>query len=231
MKIAEWKDTIEAERNYWVNAIEVWMATDGLERARDVYWAYKAEIILESLRCLDALPMDDSRILEIGGGLVDVMRWFEKGSLYAIEPLWLFFEQYRQRLSWEGLREDVIPFASKAEGDYFQPKALFDIVLILNTLDHCEDPEVVMRRISYMIKPGGLLYESTTVWGDKKVNINSLAKTHPHLFQGGELRMLIKRNGFEEVGDPYCGGNINEPWTARWQEGAWPTYLRVWRRR
>jgi len=231
MKIGNWQETIEAEKAFWARWLDIFYQNEGDKRAGRVQWEFKADIIAESLRCLGAYPTDESRVLEIGGGLIDTMRWLDKGKLYAIDPLWDFFEAHRPRLGvrWQPLRHDVVFITERAE-DLPLDSGPFDIALILNALDHCENPTEVMRRISATMKDRGLLYESTTAWAYGKVDVRTLGQTHPNVFHADELHRMIASFGFGLLEDPFCGKDINEPWTAEWTEASWPTYLRVWRR-
>lgn len=235
MKIGDWQETMKAERAFWIEWIDRFFE-EGRTETRSLDWDYTVNIIIESLRCLGAYPTDDSKVLEIGGGLVDRIRWLDKGKLYAIDPLWDFFEQHRPNLglAWEALRHDVTLIANKAE-ELPLDSGPFDIVFMLNTLDHCEDPGEILRRLCVTMKKGALLYESTAVWSreyveSKGIGPDNLGKSHPRMFVNDDLHEIFSGFGFGLVENPLGDKDLDEEWTRNWTGKEWPTHPRVWRK-
>lgn len=232
MKIGDWQETMLEEKNFWTGWVDR-LIRDGFTSIDcEFQWKRDADIILTILECQNVCLTDNTRILEIGGGLIGTIRYFQVGQLFAADALGEFFIEQHKRLGkpWQKVRHDVNYISQKAE-DLPLDSGPFDIVLIINSLDHCEDPMEVLRRLAKVTREGGWLFEATSVWSiDSWQNPEVLGRGHPHLFRGDELNQALKSVGFHLVEDPLCGKDVDELWTTEWTKASWPCYLRIWRR-
>lgn len=140
-----------------------------------------------------------TRILEIGGGAVGIIRWFDEGQLFALDPLGELFESSFPHLplSEYALRGDVKYIAKPIEGLGSARAGRFDIVLMLDCLDHCRVPEEALRAIHKALKAKGVFFESTTAFKrDMALSPEYLAH-HPWGWTAEELVELIEAQGFE----------------------------------
>lgn len=226
MQMAEHWDTAQVyEADHWTRFIE--NCKEGGERHWLDLWAPQAKLIVRILT--EAHRMDAGlQVLEIGGGAIGHIRWFPVGELAAIDSLGAIFEREFPALDVGeyNLRRDVTYFGYRAEDMPVETDDRFDVVLMLNTLDHCDSPLRVMSEIRRVIKPNGWLFESTTVFsGGQPESDHEYTKMHPHIFMG--QRSLLK---FMES----CGFlELHEPLTHEWVGESGPLYdqvLHIWRK-
>lgn len=74
------------------------------------------------------------------------------------------------------------------------PTASADLVIIENALDHVSDPAAVLREISRLLRPGGLLWLLVDL-------SNHRDHMHPHCFDAAAVRALLGATGFVVVQD------------------------------
>lgn len=198
-----WKIAQFNERDHWERLIgNCAKGGEGLggERPWLNLWASQAAFLWPLINSLKNVT-EETRILEIGGGAVGLIRWFEEGQLFALDPLGDLFvasfptlplDEYRLR---KDMKYIVAP-AEVAANLGFSP---FDIVLLLNCLDHCRSPVQVLRSIHATLAKGGLLFESTTAFKQKYTHSWAYLKYHPWTWTEDELAALISGCGFELV--------------------------------
>lgn len=226
MQLAEHWDTAQVyEADHWTRFIE--NCKEGGERHWLDLWEPQAKLIVRILaEAQQTQPY--MRVLEIGGGAIGHIRWFPVGELMAIDSLGAIFEREFPDLDLKGydLRSDVAYIGYRAEDMPSEIEDHFDVVLMLNTLDHCDSPLRVMSEIRRVIKPLGWLFESTTVFsGGQPQNDHEYSKMHPHIFM--EQRSFLK---FMES----CGFlKLPVILTREWVGESGPLYdqvLHIWRK-
>lgn len=120
---------------------------------RDLYaqhwwWRAREELILQTVRTL--LPKSpESRILDVGCG--DGLLFEKLAPLGHVEGI----EMDPAGVTPEGRWRDRIrvqPFDEK-----FQPEHLYDLVLLLDVLEHFEDPGRRLARAFELLEPGGAI--------------------------------------------------------------------------
>lgn len=203
-KNKEWHSAQIAEREHWHRLILGLLKGPpnyGGERFWLDLWASQAEFLLEVLRKeFGIIPNDALRVLEIGGGAIGVIRWFERGHLFALDALGDLFKQAFPSLPLSNypLRKDVTYYAIPAEQMMsVYPLRPFDTVLIFDCLDHCRDPQRVLRNIYGVLKPGRLLCETTTTFYQKMMTSPEYAKYHPWTWEQQDLMEMVSSVGFE----------------------------------
>lgn len=93
------------------------------------------------------------KILEIGCGFGDLLVFLERDfETWGIDISKDAIKQAKKRLSTSTLLVGNITNRS------LFPKQSFDIVIACHVLEHLEDPEKVIRMISSVLKPGGVLF-------------------------------------------------------------------------
>lgn len=91
----------------------------------------------------------EKKVLDIGCGPRGSLEWAPDTSIcYGLDPLadqYLKLNKGRHRMTYVNAPAEAIPFAS----DYF------DMVSSLNSLDHVDDLEQVLKEVHRVLKPGG----------------------------------------------------------------------------
>jgi SAM-dependent methyltransferase len=117
--------------------------------------AHSAEVRakLEAVRPIAA----DARVLEVGCGAHGLIFFFGTENGYGVDPL---ADHYRKLFpAWQH-RATTIPAGGEAlpfdDGS-------FDVVLCDNVVDHAHDPAQILREITRVLAPGGLLFFEVNV--------------------------------------------------------------------
>ena len=147
------------------------------------YKEFSDEIITEISSFIDINK--ETVILEIGSGAAGGITYIKSNNKYAIDPLENFFSKNKL---WTQFRdEEVNYFQGKGEALPFED-SFFDLIIIDNVLDHCDNPITVLNEINRSLKIGGLIFFRQNVynkWGKLLRTIMELLtidKGHPFTF-------------------------------------------------
>lgn len=80
--------------------------------------------------------------------------------------------------------------------------ASFDVITLLDTIEHDPDPAALLERVQMLLKPGGLLYITTPdiggitarIFGARWWGMNPLHLTY---FSRAPMKLLLERHGFD----------------------------------
>jgi SAM-dependent methyltransferase len=205
IKWTRWQKAQEYERGFWQRLgrnIE-----EGLVGQLDWY-RWRAERLEERLERVPGFSRSDA-VLEIGSGPIGIVNFLAWGDRYAIDPLESF---YRQQPSLVKLRNPGATYLSGSGEQLPLGDGSCGLVIIDNVIDHTYAPEKILREISRVLGPAGLLYLSVNVhtpWGAFLHDVLAtlrIDKGHPYTFTSEALRRMLVRGGFttllEERGDP-----------------------------
>src|SRR5919112_558537 len=107
--------------------------------------------VREKLERVRAIP-SDARVLEVGSGAHGLVFFFGTTRGVGVDPLACdyaaLFPAWQDRARTIAAAGERLPFAD----------ASFDVVLCDNVVDHAEDPARIVRELSRVLAPGGLLY-------------------------------------------------------------------------
>lgn len=178
-----WKEAQDYERKYWEKVTK----TDSIGYLSH---SIKMKIFLEEF----VLLSDSSKILQIGCGPEDVIHYWKNGNLFAVDPL---IDNYKEM----GMLKESNVKNICAVGESLPFKNnYFDLIIINNVLDHCQNPNKVLQESYRCLAKKGILYIETNVrpkylypflkmiWWTKI----SIAKGHPFLFLPENLGNMIK---------------------------------------
>ena len=147
------------------------------------YKGFSDEIITETSSFINI--NQNTVILEIGSGAAGGITYIKSNNKYAIDPLENFFSQNK---SWVQFRDKKVNyFQGKGEALPFED-SFFDLIIIDNVLDHCDNPIAVLNEINRSLKIGGLIFFRQNVynkWGKLLRTIMELLtidKGHPFTF-------------------------------------------------
>lgn len=202
-KPEHWERAQVNERKFWEGLIAACMEGPPLYGGEKFWldlWAKQGKFLRSFL---GHYMYEDSRTLEIGGGIMGGIRWL-KGVKVSVDPLGDLFCEAYPKLSFKryGLDpEDAVIYAVGAAEDIeWASMGLFDFVLLFNTLDHCRDPEKVLQAIYDVLDPDGWLLEATTAFHVKMETSEAYQKHHPWAWTKDELMKMISDAGFDLMG-------------------------------
>jgi SAM-dependent methyltransferase len=188
--MSRWKLAQEYERNWWLNQAEKIDLTFYKNFAIDIVDLLKPFIEIKS----------NTRVLEIGSGAAGIITHLQSDYRFAIDPLEDFYssipkyKNYRdKKVFYQTAVGENLPFKS----DYF------DLILMDNVLDHCENPLKVIYEIRRVLKSNGILYfrqNTYHLWGRfirAMMELFLIDKGHPHTFSKKHLQKVFTNLGFE----------------------------------
>jgi len=165
------------------------------------------------------------RVLEIGGAGLPAVEYLDGfAERVALDPL---MEEYARLFGDAACPDGVTRLPGRAEALPF-PDAHFEAVLLLNVLDHVQDPARVLGEVRRVLAPGGTLFFSCDTYAASWLALRRARLLlrgrrrndilHPHHFTPARLLRLLQR-GFETVevrhcaGDPLAGEErVRTPW-------------------
>lgn len=107
---------------------------------------------------LGEIPSEAVSILDVGAGPMTTLGKTYPGKALEISAVDPLASQYDRLLSHSGLTPPVRTLACRGEQllDRFPPES-FDVAYARNSLDHCDDPVLVIRNMVRLVRPGGLV--------------------------------------------------------------------------
>jgi len=102
---------------------------------------------------------DEITLLEIGCGPVCAIQYLDMGEKTYVDPL---IVDYRRLFP--GLMPESGTYITMMAERLEMPNASFDAVVCLNTLSDVLNPELVLNKMSKLLKDDGLLFVSIDVW-------------------------------------------------------------------
>lgn len=139
----------------------------------------------------------DTYILEIGSGAAGILTFLKSDHRYAIDPLENFYAEVPEFAAY---RDPAVKyFTAKGEKLQFDHE-FFDLIIMDNVLDHCEDPLQVLKEMIRVLKPNGIIFFRQNVyhwWGKfirQLMEMAEIDKGHPHTFTFSSLQNLVTSN-------------------------------------
>lgn len=199
-KYSRWKQAQHYELNWWQKS------------KKDVsveFYKNSAEEVRKYLNERNVRINEDTYVLEVGSGMCGILTFLQEShERYAIDPLESEFATVPEFVS---LRDQSVKYFTAKGEDIPFGKDMFDLVILDNVLDHCEDPLKVIKEIKRVLKAGGILYfrQNTYNCYGKFVRgimeIFLVDKGHPHTFTKRFLRKCLFQHGFEIVSSKHSG--------------------------
>lgn len=186
-----WELAQNYEFNWWKKRKDVIGVDYYRNSAEEIRNFYSESKVLEK----------NTGILEIGSGATGILTFLiESEQRFAIDPL----ESYYSTV-FSNLRDKTVKyFNAKGENLPFEDKK-FDLVIIDNVLDHCENPSKVMNEAVRVLKENGSIYFRQNTYNMYGKFMRALMelflvdKGHPFTFRKGELVSLFNLHGLKIV--------------------------------
>ncbi len=183
-----WKIAQEYELRWWTNY------NDTIEW----YKIFSDEIIYKTSPYIKINK--NTVILEIGSGAAGGITFLNSDYKYAIDPLEYFF---CNNDSWSKLRDKNVKYFTGIGEDLPFNDNYFDLIIIDNVLDHCENPCEVLNEINRTIKYNGIIFFRQNVynkWGyflRLIMEIFMIDKGHPFTFTKHYLDENFEQRSWE----------------------------------
>lgn len=145
----------------------------------------------------------DTHILEIGSGAAGILTFLtESNERYAIDPLETYYSTVDEFIK---IRDKKVKYsANKGEELPFDNK-MFDLLIVDNVLDHCEQPENVLAEMKRVLKTNGFIYfrQNTYNWWGKTLRTIMeffvIDKGHPYTFTKTNLKVFFEKYCFTPI--------------------------------
>lgn len=177
-KQIRWQLAQEYELNWW----------KGYRKGLEWYRAFSQEIEDLTKPFLDI--NQETKILEIGAGPAGALTFLKSNNKYAIDPLEDFFSTKEE---WVRFRDPKVRYQKGKGEELPYDEDFFDLIIIDNVLDHCENPMLVLDEMNRVLKKDGIIFFRQNVynwWGRLMRNIMevmTIDKGHPFTFGKKDL--------------------------------------------
>lgn len=198
-----WKLAQNYEQNWWQNQAK--------KMDLSFYKGF-AEQVLEAINPYFSIN-SDTHILEIGSGAAGIITHLNSDYRFAIDPLEDFYSRIKKFSDYRD--KNVIYKNGVGENLPFEEK-FFDLIIIDNVLDHCDNPALVLDEVKRVLKKNGVVFFRQNTyhhWG-KFIRIImeffKIDKGHPHTFTKRHLKKLILEKNFTIIS--YKRGSYFKTW-------------------
>jgi SAM-dependent methyltransferase len=200
MKKDKWTISQKCEREWWL----LWKSRIPVNEARkeSIGWAKSITAIINKY----FPPNPEIKILQIGPAANGEIHHLT-GDRYAIDPLASF---YLANFSY--LMDPNVKYIEGIGEALPYEDSFFDVILIINVLDHCSDPAKVLSEVDRCLKSNGMLilrvYTYSRLVSFAHSIFNFVDKEHPHAITRAFIksrladRYHIKEESFEEPKTP-----------------------------
>ena len=200
-----WKSAQKNEKKFWEDIYVNDKQDDVYSKSNNGGWELFTLEVLERHK-VDINFLNDKIILDLGSGPAGVAKGlemlFEKNilkniSIIAVDPLMDF---YKNEIGILKESSNLKLLNNKGENIDI-PDNSVDIIFSTNVLDHCENPEDVIKECFRILKPGGLFLPSLHLIYDYLKPVSKLIKyfdkNHPHHFVMSSMKKKFNKSLFE----------------------------------
>lgn len=158
-----------------------------LKLEQEHFWRNaKRKLVLQWIE--EALPNTTGRVLDIGGAASLITRELKRfGDVTVVEP---------DAGMLSTIREATVINAIKGGFPDLPVSGLFDLITLLDVLEHIEDDRVALIEIRRFLRDGGVFLVTVPaymwLWSDHDVALH-----HKRRYTKHQLRVLLEEAGFE----------------------------------
>jgi len=187
-KDLRWKLAQEYEHNWWKKREEI---------IGVLYYEHSANDIRDYLSTSNMLN-SNTFILEIGSGAYGILTYLQESkNRFGIDPLETYYSSVP---AFSNKRDKLVQYlTAKGESLPFDEK-MFDLIILDNVLDHCENPSKVFEEIKRVIKQEGVIYFRQNTYNAYGKFLRGLMelflvdKGHPFTFRKSNIKHLLAQN-------------------------------------
>jgi SAM-dependent methyltransferase len=165
------------------------------------WWRAREEILLRKIRSILG-GVRNARILDVGCGAG------------------LFFDALEQFGRPEGIESDRAAVAQSGKwkdhitvgelDDFYKPPAPFDLILMLDVLEHIPNPDQLLRRAAAVLAPNGRILVTTPAFKWLWTTHDEL-NHHVTRYTAGEMRTTVHRAGLVTLENGYMFQSLVVP--------------------
>ena len=189
----KWQKAQQAELNWWE---ESW------ESDIDFRWLKKRAAFYEGWLELYTELSLETKVLEIGGAALPVVDFMRTGECYGIDPLYNSYKEILDAIYKTAIHN--VSYGQAPAEDTGMNSSFFDVIIMLNVLDHTYCPIKVLQEINRILKVGGIFLMSVDtmshVWKvlKKALLLFKVGKQegdilHPHRFTIQDIRKSFEK--------------------------------------
>ena len=184
-----WHKAQTYERDWWQT------------RAPDMDLEFYASFAQALRREIDGLLSlgPETCILEIGSGAAGILTHLgESEHRHAVDPLEDFYASVER---FSAFRDPAVQYCTGTGEKLDFADDYFDLVIVDNVLDHCDDPDQVLAEMHRVLKRGGVVYfrqNTYHLWGRLVRGLMEwfqIDQGHPHTFSKRYLQRRFNRLG------------------------------------
>ncbi len=183
-KNTRWNLAQNYEKNWW-SQHEQGIST--------TYFENSALELIEVYNQISKLTKN-TRILEIGSGAFGIVNFISESECrFGVDPLEYYYGSVAEFV---GKREKNVKYIT-GKGEELPFNESFDIIIMDNVLDHCEDPNRVINEVKRLSKKGTLVFfrQNTYNWYGKMMRffmeLLTIDKGHPFTFTKSNIRSFF----------------------------------------
>lgn len=187
-KATRWKLAQEYEANWW----------QSYHGELEWYREFSASIVSELKPYMAISP--EAKMLEIGSGAAGALTFIDSEHKYAVDPL---EEMYAGNKQWQKFRDPRVKYYKAMGEDLPFETDFFDLIIIDNVLDHCENPDLVISEMDRVLKFGGFIFFRQNLyssWGKlmrSAMELLLIDKGHPFTFKRKELLRKFENKNWQ----------------------------------
>jgi len=200
-----WEIAQSSEKNFWED-----FTTESLKKQCNDFYSLRVGKF-QNLWKKYILLTDKTKILQIGCGPLDVINYVTIGKKFAIDPLADYYKKkfkidYSKIKFIDGVGENL-PFKDKE----------FDIVLLLNVLDHVQSSKKVLSECRRVLKDNGIFQFENNVYSKRffliakgwnlvqRIFFNRTFNIHhPYMFEKNDAKKFLSEYfliDYEDTGE------------------------------
>lgn len=185
-----WELAQEYEKSWWSNKVP--------EIDLEFYERFASDVI--SLLKPFVSITKNTYVLEIGSGAAGIITYIESNHKYAIDPLENY---YSTILKYTSIRDSKVKYSTGMAEKLPYKETYFDLIIMDNVLDHCENPDQVLLEMHRVLKSEGIVFfrqNTYHLWGKlirELMELLKIDKGHPHTFIKDSLKKKLYKNNFQ----------------------------------